>query len=85
MDAILGRPSRFGLGLQLPALDKPFGPNDGVMLHFGAGGAVGFADPVAGVSLGYAMNRMGPRFGNPTNRSLIAALYRDLENDSSSD
>jgi CubicO group peptidase (beta-lactamase class C family) len=75
IDAILGRPSRFGLGFQLPALEKPLLPNQGSVLHFGAGGALGFADPAARVAFGYVMNRMGPRYNNPTNRSLIAALY----------
>jgi CubicO group peptidase (beta-lactamase class C family) len=74
-DAVLGRPSRFGLGFQLTALDKPLLPNAGSVLHFGAGGALGFADPVAGVAFGYVMNRMGPRYNNPTNRSLVSALY----------
>lgn len=77
-DAVLGRPSRFGLGFQLSPLEKPIGPNDGVVLHFGAGGALGFADPVARVGFGYAMNRMGPRLSNPTNRNLIEALYSCL-------
>src|SRR5207253_2188800 len=49
IDAVLGRPSRFGLGFQLAPLDKPIGPNPGVVLHFGAGGALGFADSVAGL------------------------------------
>jgi CubicO group peptidase (beta-lactamase class C family) len=74
-DKVLGRPSRFGLGFQLAPLDKPIGPNEGVVLHFGAGGALGFADPAAKIGFGYAMNRMGPRLANPTNRSLIGALY----------
>jgi CubicO group peptidase (beta-lactamase class C family) len=78
LDVVLGRPSRFGLGFQLPALDKPIGPNPGVVMHFGAGGALGFADPVAEVAFGYAMNRMGPRFASPTNRALIDALYSCL-------
>jgi CubicO group peptidase (beta-lactamase class C family) len=77
-DRVLGRPSRFGLGFQLAPLDKPIGPNDGVVLHFGAGGALGFADPVAKIGFGYAMNRMGPRLANPTNRNLIEALYASL-------
>jgi CubicO group peptidase (beta-lactamase class C family) len=59
-------------------LEKPIGPNDGVILHFGAVGAIGFADPAAGLSFGYAANRMGPRFGNPTSRSLITAVYECL-------
>ncbi|MFN2374988.1 MAG: serine hydrolase domain-containing protein [Candidatus Binatia bacterium] len=77
-DAVLGRPSRFGLGFQLAPLERPIGPNPGVVLHFGAGGALGFADPVAEIGFGYAMNRMGPRLANPTNRSLVEAVYACL-------
>jgi len=75
IDAVLDRPSRFGLGFQLPLPDRPIGPNPGVFGHFGAGGSLGFADPVAGIAFGYVMNRMGPRWHNPTNRNLIEALY----------
>jgi len=78
VDVVLGKPSRFGLGFQLPPVDRPIGPNKGVVLHFGAGGALGFADPEAGIAFGYAMNRMGARQGNPTNRALIGAVYACL-------
>lgn len=77
-DAVLGRPSRFGLGFQLSPLDRPIGPNDGVVLHFGAGGALGLADPAARLAFGYAMNRMGPRHANPTTRRLVDAVYGSL-------
>lgn len=77
-DVVLGKPSRFGLGFQLAPVDRPIGPNPGVVLHFGAGGALGFADPAGGIAFGYAMNRMGERQGNPTNRALIGALYESL-------
>jgi CubicO group peptidase (beta-lactamase class C family) len=77
-DAVLGRDSRFGLGFQLPQPERPLGPNPGAFGHFGAGGALGFADPEAGVAFGYVMNRMGPRWQNPTNRSLMQALYSCL-------
>ena len=77
-DAVLGRASRFGLGFQLPQPERPLGPNPGAFGHFGAGGALGFADPEAGVAFGYVMNRMGPRWQNPTNRSLMEAVYSCL-------
>jgi CubicO group peptidase (beta-lactamase class C family) len=77
-DAVLNRPSRFGLGFQLPHAERPIGPNAEAFGHFGAGGALGFADPKAAVGFGYVMNRMGPRFQSPTNRSLVAALYSCL-------
>jgi CubicO group peptidase (beta-lactamase class C family) len=77
-DAVLGRSSRFGLGFQLPQPERPLGPNPGAFGHFGAGGALGFADPEAGVAFGYVMNRMGPRWQNPTTRNLMEALYSCL-------
>jgi CubicO group peptidase (beta-lactamase class C family) len=77
-DAVLGRASRFGLGFQLPQPERTLGPHAGAFGHFGAGGALGFADPEAGVAFGYVMNRMGPRWQNPTTRNLIDALYASL-------
>jgi CubicO group peptidase (beta-lactamase class C family) len=85
-DAILLRPSRFGLGFQLTyprAAGKgggylPLLPNPGAFGHFGAGGSLGFADPEARVAFGYAMNSMGPRWSNPRPRALIEAFYRCL-------
>ena len=78
-DVVLGRPSRFGLGFQLTQPERPLGPNPRAFGHFGAGGAVGFADPDAGVAFGYVMNRGGPRWRNPRNQALIAAVYDALE------
>jgi len=77
-DAVLVRSSRFGLGFQLPQPERPLGPNAGAFGHFGAGGSLGFADPEAGVAFGYVMNRMGPRWQNPTNRNLMDTLYSCL-------
>jgi CubicO group peptidase (beta-lactamase class C family) len=77
-DLVLGRSSRFGLGFQLTQPERPLGPNPRSFGHFGAGGALGFADPDAGVAFGYAMNRGGPRWQNPRNRALIDAVYTVL-------
>lgn len=77
-DAILGRPSRFGLGVQLTQPERPLGPNAGAFGHFGAGGSLGFCDPVARVAFGYVMNAMGPRWQNPRNRGLVDAVYSCL-------
>jgi CubicO group peptidase (beta-lactamase class C family) len=77
-DVVLGRPSRFGLGFQLSQpgsalerIPRSFG-------HFGAGGALGFADPDARLAFAYTMNQAGPRWQNPRNRALIDALYGSL-------
>jgi len=77
-DEVLGRNSRFGMGLQIPIPERGFGPNNEAFGHYGAGGSMGFCDPVAGVAFGYVMNQMGPRWQNPRNRALIDALYSCL-------
>ncbi len=74
-DAVLHRPSRFGLGFQLTQPTSPLGPNPRSFGHFGAGGALGFADPDARLAFAYTMNQAGPRFQNPRTRALIAATY----------
>jgi CubicO group peptidase (beta-lactamase class C family) len=77
-DLVLGRQSRFGLGFQLTQPERPLGPNPRSFGHFGTGGALGFADPDAGVAFGYVMNRGGPQWQDPRNRALIDAVYAAL-------
>jgi CubicO group peptidase (beta-lactamase class C family) len=77
-DAVLQRPSRFGLGFQLTQPERPLGTNARSFGHFGAGGALGFADPEARLAFGYTMNQAGPRWQNPRNRALIDAVYAAL-------
>ncbi len=74
-DAVLQRPSRFGLGFQLTQPERPIGPNDRVFGHFGAGGSLAFADRDAGVAFAYVMNRFGARWQDPRNQALVAACY----------
>lgn len=75
---VLAREVSFGLGFQPTRPDRPFGPNPRSYGHFGSGGALGFADPVAGVAFGYVMNEVKPRWQSTRNRRLIEALYRCL-------
>ena len=67
-DAVLVMPSRFSLGF-MKSMDNrraPAGVRESAIMaedafgHVGAGGSIGFADPKAGMSFGYTMNRMGP-------------------------
>jgi CubicO group peptidase (beta-lactamase class C family) len=75
---VLGEEVTFGLGFKPTVPRRPFGPNPGSFGHFGTGGAVGFADPQAGVAFGYVMNHVVPRWQSPRNRDLIDALYHSL-------
>ncbi len=75
---VLGEEVTFGLGFAPTTPRRSFGPNQGSFGHFGTGGAVGFADPEAGVAFGYAMNHVIPRWQSTRNRALIDAVYRSL-------
>lgn len=92
-DATLRLPTRFALGF-MKSMDNRrrsigaeiFGPDvDSAILsssafgHVGAGGSLGFADPAAGMSFGYTMNRMGPGLLlNERGQSLVDATYLSL-------
>jgi len=75
---VLGEEVTFGLGFTPATPRRPFGPNPSAFGHFGTGGAVGFADPDAGIAFGYAMNHVIPRWQSSRNRALIDALYSCL-------
>lgn len=75
---VLGEDATFGLGFKPTVPRRPFGPNPRSFGHFGTGGAVGFADPDAGVAFGYVMNHVIPRWQSPRNRALIDAVYGSL-------
>ena len=76
---MLGEEVTFGLGFTPTTPRRPFGPNPSAFGHFGTGGAVGFADPDAGVAFGYAMNHVIPRWQSqpepgPDRRPLLLPL-----------
>lgn len=75
---ILGEEVAFGLGFQPTTPRRPLGPNPRTFGHFGSGGALGFADPDAGVAFGYAMNHLIPRWQSSRNRALVDATYAAL-------
>jgi CubicO group peptidase (beta-lactamase class C family) len=68
----------FGLGFQPTTSRRPFGPNPGTFGHYGTGGALGFADPSAGLAFGYVMNHVIPRWQSTRNRALVDAVYASL-------
>jgi CubicO group peptidase (beta-lactamase class C family) len=86
-DAVCMVPSRFALGF-MKCVDNrylPPGDREGLLLpeeafgHNGMGGSLGFADPRARISFGYAMNRQGIGLGvNERGQSLVDAAYRAL-------
>jgi CubicO group peptidase (beta-lactamase class C family) len=60
----------------LTNVEGAWGPNKGAFGHGGWGGAFGFADPAAGVAVGYVMNHMSDQMDlNPRRRNLIDAIY----------
>lgn len=79
LGAGLDAETEIGLGLWLSGDNGSYGPNPHAFGHDGFGGSCGLADPEAGVSLGYVMNRMGPQIANdPRKMALIEALYSAL-------
>ncbi|MEU2061197.1 serine hydrolase domain-containing protein [Streptomyces sp. NPDC013455] len=71
--------TEIGLGLWLSGPHGSYGPNPRAFGHDGFGGSCGLADPDAGVSLGYVMNRMGPHIADdPRKTALVDALYSAL-------
>jgi len=88
LDASFLLPTRFTLGYAKPTDNRPVPlatEDDSQILseeafgHPGFGGAIGFADPVANMSFGYTMNRMGQGIGlNTRGQSLVDAVYLSL-------
>jgi CubicO group peptidase (beta-lactamase class C family) len=88
LDASILAPTRFSLGY-CKGVDNRRDPdcteNDNLILseeafgHTGMGGSLGFADPLAKMSFGYVMNRMGQGIGiNARGQSLVDATYLSL-------
>jgi CubicO group peptidase (beta-lactamase class C family) len=75
---VLGEEAVFGLGFMPTNPRRPLGPNPRSFGHFGTGGALGFADPDAGLAFGYVMNHVVPRWRSARNQALVEALYSAL-------
>ncbi|WP_437974933.1 serine hydrolase domain-containing protein [Sorangium sp. So ce295] len=80
LDAVLLAESRFSLGFMLPSALRPFGRGPRTFGHPGAGGALGFADPDAGLGFGYTPNQTiaSGQGGDPRWPALIEAVYSCL-------
>lgn len=55
---LMQMPTRFSMGFMLSQPGMGFGPNIKAFGHPGAGGSLGFADPIKKVGFGYTMNQM---------------------------
>lgn len=80
-DAVLGSPTRFGLGFMLHDQACPMGRQPGAFGHAGAGGSVAFHDPALRLSVCFAMNQIQPGVivGGTSAAALTDAVYECIE------
>ena len=78
IDAVMSRPTRFGLGFMLTMPERALGPNPRTFGHYGNAGLLGFADPDAKLSFCYTMNKQGRAWRDPRNIALVDALYASV-------
>lgn len=76
-DRVLQKPLGFSQGFVKDELTL-FSPTPAAFGHPGAGGALGWADPDAGLTFGYVMNRMDWRIRSPRAVGLCRAVYACL-------
>jgi CubicO group peptidase (beta-lactamase class C family) len=83
-DAVMKVPTRWAVGYtreppaSVPGVPRQHGPNDDAFGHMGAGGQIGFADPVAGVGCGFVRNHLENQAMPLMGACLVDALYRCL-------
>jgi CubicO group peptidase (beta-lactamase class C family) len=74
-DECMGGEARFSLGFMKPSPTLPFG-NEASFGSPGSGGAMGFADPIAGIGYGYVTSQMGTTLtGDPRDFALRNLVY----------
>lgn len=86
-DLTLKTPTAFSCGFMHDPRGSRYGPQaappgsgSGGFGHAGAGGSHAFADPVRGLSFGYAMNRMDLNvLPGVKTRNLISAVMKEME------
>jgi len=76
-DRVLRKPIGWSQGF-LKEETHLFSPNKEAFGHAGAGGALGWADPVAQISIGYTPNQMDWRIRSPRALALCKAVYESL-------
>jgi CubicO group peptidase (beta-lactamase class C family) len=83
-DAVMGVPTRWAVGYSLeppalvPGVPPMHGPNNGAFGHMGAGGQIGFADPVARVGCAFVRNHLENQALPVMGASLVDVLYSCL-------
>ncbi len=83
-DAVMGVPTRWAVGYSLeppalvPGAPPMHGPNEGAFGHMGAGGQIGFADPSAGVAVGFVRNHLENQALPLMGACLVDVLYSCL-------
>ncbi len=83
-DAVMSVPTRWAVGYSLeppalvPGIPPMHGPNDGAFGHMGAGGQIGFADPVARVGCGFVRNHLENQALPLMGACLVDVLYSCL-------
>jgi len=86
-DAVMRGPSRWAMGYTreapalLAGLPRQHGPNDEAFGHMGAGGQVGFADPVARISCAFVRNHLENQAMPLMGALIVDALYQCLTDD----
>jgi CubicO group peptidase (beta-lactamase class C family) len=83
-DAVMGVPTRWAVGYTreppalVPGAPRQHGPNDEAFGHMGAGGQIGFADPVARVGCAFVRNHLENQAMPLMGAVLVGALYEVL-------
>ena len=77
VDVVLVRENRYALGFSLPSPSFQISKNPRAFGNVGLGGALGFSDPEARLSFGYAMNQMS--LGEPGGDARWWGLLRAVE------
>ena len=76
---LMQMPTRFSMGFMLSQPGMGFGPNIKAFGHPGAGGSLGFADPLKKIGFGYTMNQMANGLLiDPRAAALFDAFYAAL-------
>ena len=78
IDDVLRKPIGYTLGF-VKEEEGTFCPHPESFGHPGAGGVLGWADPVSGVGVAYVMNRMDHRLRSPRCLRLCRALFECME------